>query len=297
MKINLVSFYTEGEPNDLGINLSETKNIFIENAQNNVANISLYTPKILKSMGYDYHVKNYENIGVGFMNPRCNNMGFFAWKPLIMLLELEKMNDGEILVYRDMNSDKYPQLKNFDNFEQIIYNTLTIVDFDFFIPFDPYGLYNENICKTAIIKELGENHKFSYKYPCLIANFIIVRKSKISIELLKEWLKHCENEKYINGEIYEENVPEFSRSTNEQSILCVIIANWIRYKKYNISNYYPKLVLIDRDITKLTIRPEFNYLKYLNIKKFTNNDNDNDYIPIITLIIIIISLIFICLKN
>jgi len=90
MKINLVSFYSEE------INLTEQKNIFIENAQNNVDNISLYSPQILKDM--NYHIKEYPVSSLVTMNPNTNYIGFLAWKPLIILLELHKMNDGDILV-------------------------------------------------------------------------------------------------------------------------------------------------------------------------------------------------------
>ena len=47
--------------------------------------------------------------------------------------------------------------------EEII-DLLNINNFDFFISFDPYGFVAENLCKTNIIKKLGEDHIFSYNY-------------------------------------------------------------------------------------------------------------------------------------
>jgi hypothetical protein len=301
MKINLVSFYSEGEPNDKGINLTEARDIFINSARNNVDNIKIYSPKILKEEGYDYFVKEYPISNLVTMNPNLNYVGFTAWKPLIILLELNKMDDNDILVYRDINCIKYPQLKNFNNFKENIIKLLDICNFDFFISFDPYGFVAENLVKTNIIRELGENHKFSYNYPMLIANFIVVKKSKISEELLNEWLENCKNEKYIDGKQYGDLSPKFSRSTPEQSILTVIISNWIRKRKHNIPKSYPLLILNDRNFDQPVIRPEFNHLKYLDDSRedftnLSNTDLTNNYFNYILLIIFIIIILFLGFK-
>jgi hypothetical protein len=277
MKINLVSFYSEGEPIDKGINLTEQKNIFIANAQNNVDNISLYSPQILKDLNYNNYVKEYPVSSLVTMNTNINYIGFLAWKPLIILLELNKMNDGDILVYRDINCIKYPQLKNFNNFKENTINLLNINNFDFFISFDPFGFISENLCKTNIIKKLGEDHIFSYNYPMLIANQIIIRKSRISEELLNEWLLNCNIEEYIDGNAYGEMSINFKRSTPEQSILTIIIANWIRKRKYNIPIDYPKIILIDINYDNPIERPEFNHLKFLEIENFTNIDSPKKF--------------------
>jgi hypothetical protein len=270
MKINLVSFYTDGEPIDKGINLLEAKELFINSAKDNVDGISLYSPSILKKLNYGNYVKEYPVSELFGMNPNINYIGCLAWKPLIILLELVKLNDGDILVYRDINCIKYPQLRNFNNFKQNTINLLNINNFDFFISFDPYIYIAENLCKTNIIKKLGEDHIFSYKYPILIANHIVVRKSKISEELLREWLYNCEIEEYIDGKIYGESAKNFERSTPEQSILTIIIANWIRKRKYNIPLNYPQVILDNRNYDKPVVRNDFKYLEYLNIENFTN---------------------------
>jgi hypothetical protein len=296
VKINLVSFYSEGEPHDKGINLIQAKEEFMKVATDNVDDIFLYSPRILKNKNFDYYVKEYPISQLVTMNPNTNYVGFLAWKPLIMILELNKLNDGDILVYRDINCIKYPQLRNFNNFKENVIKLLDICKFDFFISFDPYGLIADNLCKTNIIRELGENHPFSYNYPMLIANFIIVRKSKISYELLYEWLINCSNNEYIDGEQYGALSPGFSRSTSEQSILTVIIANWIRKRKHNIPLRYPEVILRDRNFDQPFTRPEFNHLKFLNIENFENTEGNryNYYTYIILILVLIIIYILIC---
>ena len=127
------------------------------------------------------------------------------------------MNDGDILVYKDSNSKKYPELKMFDNFKNNVNKLLKEVKFDFFIPRENNNLNLINHCKTNVLRELGNNDKFVYNFPLLICNVIIIRKSNISIEFLKEWLKACENEEWINGEVYGDMDPQFRWSTRLNS--------------------------------------------------------------------------------
>ena len=239
--INLVTFYSEGPPNDNGLDLSINKDKILKQIEH-FDNIALYTPKILKDLGLDNYVKEYEKTGLVTRNKGMSKIGFCAWRPKIMLLELEKMNEGDILLYRDMNIKKYPLLGNYGNIRNVILTILDIVKFDFFVSRE--HLFNiplqlKNYAKTNVIRELGDDHPFTYNFPNLIADFIIVRKSNVSIQLLKEWENACLKEEWINGEQYGELHPSFRWSCPEQSILGVIMANWVRKKIHNIPEHYP----------------------------------------------------------
>ena len=85
--INLVAFYSEGPPNDNGLNLSENKQIILQQIKH-FNNISVYTPKILKNMGLDKYVMEYKTTGLVTHNRGMSKIGFSAWRPKIMLLEL-----------------------------------------------------------------------------------------------------------------------------------------------------------------------------------------------------------------
>ena len=133
-KYNYVFFFSEGPPNDKGLALKDCKDKLIEAAKPHVNNISYYTPKILEDMGYGDYVKNYEDKGLCTRNPGMNHIGFEAWKPLILLLELEKMDTGDILIYRDCNVNKYghSRISDFNNIKNIVNDCLNICNFDFF---------------------------------------------------------------------------------------------------------------------------------------------------------------------
>lgn len=283
MSFNLVVFHSEGGHKDKGLDLTNETNIMLESAKDNFENISVYTPSVLKSMGYHYHVKEYENTGLISCNPGQQYIGFCAWKPLILLLELEKMNDGDILVYKDINCTKIPIYKDFNNIRSNVQSYLNTVNFDVFVPRNHTGwvepFSNKYFCKTNIIRELGEDHPFSYQYAGVCVFFICIRKSAISIQLLKEWLRACENEKWINGEKYGELYEGFKWSCPEQSILNVILANWVRYRIHDIPINFPNIYFHERNLNSIVTQIDMNYLQYLNHNTNTKPillDNTND---------------------
>ena len=51
-------------------------------------------------------------------------------------------------------------------------------------------------------------------------------------------------------------------STNEQSILGVIIAKWVKNRKYNISKNYPVIGFYNRNIDNIVTFNNYDYLKY-----------------------------------
>jgi hypothetical protein len=290
--IHYISFCSEGEPYDKGLNLSNSKQILINNLKDTDIKYFFYSPRFLKENGFSEYVKEYENPGLVSMNPNMNLVGFCAWKPLIMLLELEKMNDGDILVYRDCNCEKYGQLKDFDNFEKNITEIFDIVNFDFFVPIENNRSTIGGYCKSNVIRELAINKEFTRNFPLLVVNILICKKSNISIDILNEWRKNCIIDKYIDGEQHGELYPEFQWHTPEQGILGVLISNYVYEGKYNIPKNYPNLMLLNRNINEKII-----------IDKIVNNNNNNEnfdninysIIPYIVCFIFVL-LLFILLK-
>jgi hypothetical protein len=97
-KIHLVLFYSEGGAHDNGIDLTKERDIIIECAGHQVDHIEFYTPRKLRELGYGDYVKETPDAGVVSKNPGLNMIGFCAWRPLIMRLEMEKVADGDIIV-------------------------------------------------------------------------------------------------------------------------------------------------------------------------------------------------------
>jgi hypothetical protein len=234
----------------------------IENLTKNNINYFLYTPRILKKLGYKKYVKehNHTKCELVSKNPNAHLTGFFAWKPLVLLLELEKSDTNTIVMYHDINVSKYPQYLEFKNIKNIIEKYLNICEFDFLVTQD--NMRNYSICKTNVIRELGENHIFSYNINQFIVNFMVFKNTNISLEFLNEWLEGCKKEEWINCEQYGDLHVNFYCHCPEQSILSLILANWIRYRKHNIPIDYPRIKLIDRNINKYETS-NINYLRFL----------------------------------
>jgi len=264
IKLNLVSFLSEGPPHDEALSLIHNKEVLLENARPHFNNITIYTPRILREMGLSQYVNSYESDGLVIMNPGSSKIGNLRWKPKIMLMELEKINDGDILIYRDGNIEKYGiGLSNYNDIKNVAINCLNYCNFDFFIPRENEDLKLKMLTKTNVIVELGENHPFTYNFPNLHANLIIVKKSKISIELLNEWHDACLVDKWIDGDKYSDLDKDFWWSCSEQSILGVIIANWVRKKKHNISANYPSIGFKNRNINEIVFYNNYEYLSFL----------------------------------
>lgn len=261
--INLVTFYSEGPPNDNGLNLSINKE-FILQQKHHFDHIAIYTPTILRQLGLNNYVKEYQHTGLVTKNEGMSKIGFCAWKPKILLLELEKMSHGDILIYRDMNIQKYPILGNYNNIRNLALQILHIVQFDFFVPRENEKLQLKQFAKTNIIRELGEDHPFTYDFPNLICNLLIVRKSNVSMQLLKEWENACLQDTFINGEQYGKLHPRFMWSCPEQSILGIIIANWVRKETHGIPKHYPLIGFTNRNINNMFLFDKNQHYHYLH---------------------------------
>jgi hypothetical protein len=179
MKYNICYFYSEGFPNDNGKNLSYCKEQLINN--DIFDNTTFYTPNILKSLGYENFVKEYEVTNINCYYSSMAKIGLSSWKPLILLLELEKMEMGDIIIYRDCDFKKYNQLCDYDDIINIINNIFNIVNFDFIITREHENFKVGDYTKPNVIKELGNDDLFVKNFPLLICNFIIIKKSNISL--------------------------------------------------------------------------------------------------------------------
>jgi hypothetical protein len=266
--INFTSFYSEGPPNDEGLDLKDCVHEIEQIAKPHFNEITFYNPKKLENLGYK--IKKHK--GTKMIEKLLYNLGLQAFRPFIYLKELEKLKDGDILVHRDINWKKYPNYKNYDDIENLAKKWLDICQFDFFIPHHcPAHDYNKlkikGCTKRNVIRELGEDHEFVYNFPMLHAYMFVMRKSPATIELMTEWLKAMENDEWLNGELYQtDHHPDWDPVCHavDQSILSVIIANWIRKGKYNIPKEYPLIYFNNRNIHDMGYYPTHDYLKYLN---------------------------------
>lgn len=267
MNFNLVCFYSEGPPLDGAVPLSDCKEKISAYAKDHFNNISFYNPSILKEMSLGQYVKPRDAGCVPTSTwPAIGNC---AWKPLIMLLELEKMEYGDVLLYRDCNVNQRETLRDYDDIEKHSLDLLRLCKFDFFIGVELFRDKQfaplKRFCKPNIIKELSKNQGFSKEFPMCIVDFLVARKSGASIKLLTEWRDACLNERWIDGELYGEDTKEMSVFFPEQAILNVIISNWIVENKFSIPKEYPGIGVLSRNIKNISKIENKSYLGNLDV--------------------------------
>lgn len=270
VKTHFISFYTEGPPHDKGVDFTKYRELIVTKASEHFDNVFIYTPKILSELGYDRYLKMYKPTPM--LSGFYKIPGLSSFRPAMFLHELSKMNDGDLLVHRDINYEKYPAYKHFDNIIEIAKECLEKCGSDFFVPFCQQ--YNEcqvdkllvHNTKTNVIRELGEDHPFSYMFPQIHAFLFIMRKSPETIEILTEWRMAVENEEWLDGKQYGIMHPEFcGLSLVDNALLSMVIANRIRKNK--LPENYPGLYTIDNDIHKIYEWTNYQHLQFKSLRK------------------------------
>ena len=104
-KIHFVTFYTEGPPYDNAMTLTSSGRILLRAIRPFVASAKAYTARELRaSPETALYIEEFEEEAI--CNYATNKMGFFRWKPHIILETLKKATDDDIVYYRDANVKK-----------------------------------------------------------------------------------------------------------------------------------------------------------------------------------------------
>ena len=291
MKINFVGFYSQGGDMDKGNDFTAEKNIIEEHVKNEVDDYTFYTPTIIKQMGYSNHVVDFKDPGLVTANNKMNHIGNCAWRPLLLLLELNKLNDGDVVVYRDINCTKYPGLKHFKDFKKTIKKILEFENFDFAMFRQNETFTIEQHCKTNIINDIAINTDFTKNFPLLLSGYLIFKKTDVSIEFLQEWDRLCLIDKYINGEKYGELSPKFKWFTPEQGIMGVLVSNWVYNGKHNIPNKFPNFMWDEnRNYIDYIIPKNYGYLELMNTVEGFSTVKHNNISFIVLFVLLILAL-------
>ena len=126
--------------------------------------------------------------------------GYCIWKPYIILNELEKIKDGEILIYIDSTDHPHTDFFDFVN-EHMTKNDILLIN---------RGYTHDNWTRrdTFILMECDED-KYHNKLQ-LEAGIIAIKKTNFNIELINEWFNYCKNENILA------DIPQISNLPNYQ---------------------------------------------------------------------------------
>lgn len=152
--------------------------------------------------------------------------GFWIWKPYIILKQLEKMKEGDILLYLDcgceanfLAKERMKELLEIVKTKNILLTTS--------------GLPEKEWTKRDILVQLDCDKEFIVNSDQYQGGIILISKNNITINLIKEWYELCCNYEYINNSASTiENYKEFKNHRNDQSILSILCK-----KNGYLSNY------------------------------------------------------------
>lgn len=179
---------------------------------------------------------------------RFNDRGFgyWQWKSYLIRRELDKMNEGDVLVYCDggcsLNINGY---ERFLEYIQIVQNSdIGIILFD--QGMDPKAWTKRDIFEYFNIEpeQLGQ---------CLVAGgIILLRKCRNAYALINEWYYICHNHYDLINDSPSKilNYAEFVENRHDQCIL-----NVLSFKFKAIKLPFSEVYRLDEDWTKMSIYP------------------------------------------
>ncbi|WP_145032486.1 hypothetical protein [Pantoea ananatis] len=270
-KIHFLTFYTQGEPLDHGMNLSKESEILLHKILPFVDSVSAVSASQLKNNPEtSIYVKEFEEEAI--WNHKTNKIGFLRWKPYIILKELENMQDNDILYYRDCNCTKYPNiLADLHNTRKNIEHVLSYVKSDIFTPIELFPrLKIKHNVKTEVLERCNVSWKAeNYEHFLHNASIFICRKTPEVIEFLNKWLELCMDDALISPTVSKAQHPDFLHNTQEQAIM-----NGLLLKNNDHENFSTPLGLsiIDRlfSANRMTKVPRVAILYCGQLRNFDN---------------------------
>jgi len=162
--------------------------------------------------------------------------GFWLWKPYIILTILNQLHENDILFYLD---SKYYFVENFvslyDNYFENTGKDILVWENK---PNEEIT-YLKNYCKMDVIQKYQiDDLVFNKVGKCCWAGAIMIKKTELSLKIVKEWLELCCDYDNINDSINMAPHKEFIAHRHDQSLLSIVL------HKYDISfNHFPKKYL------------------------------------------------------
>lgn len=246
-QIHFVSFYTNGPPHDGCLNIEDSYIKYKKYISEYVDTYKFYSySELNNNPDTKIYVKSFDsqanhNIGT-------NKCGYLRWKPYIILKELEKLNDNDILYYRDCNINKYPNiLIGIEKTKNICEYILNEIKCDIFVPIEHPSIRVKHHCKKKIYETIDNYEDYYLDNFLLNASVIICKKTPMILSILKEWLNYCLNDELIDVDTFNEiQHIEFRWNTQEQAILNVLL---YKYKKNKLlPENFPIFCFSDRKL-------------------------------------------------
>tara|TARA_R100001163_G_C5062362_1_gene199435 strand:- start:852 stop:1781 length:930 start_codon:yes stop_codon:yes gene_type:complete len=215
-----------------------------------------------------------------FSYPR--GLGFWLWKPYIILRQLEKMNDGDDLFYCDAGSRILPHREyRFNEYRNYFLNQQ---------PIWASGTHHllKQFVKRSLLKRLEiEEREDILNSHMVEGGFVMIRKNDESMRFVNQWFDLCieDNYKYLNDDLHEDQFSDFLDHRHDQSILDSLIKikgyYWFDEDCYGVGPFFHSR-MTDEGPRKYApdwwrAEPDYDHLKHPFIKEYLESKEDPNW--------------------
>ncbi len=152
-------------------------------------------------------------------------LGYWLWKPYIILEVMKTLQDGDIVIYSDCGIE-------------IIDNLRPLIDICYekepVLLFANHNFLNAHFTKRDCFVRMDcDNERYWYSLQCDAA-FMLFRKTKFTMHFLNKWMKFCEDAFILTdtpNAAGNENLPGFIDHRHDQSVLSLLA------EKYHLNLY------------------------------------------------------------
>jgi hypothetical protein len=193
----------------------------------------LNTKTALEIGGFDEVISyNRASLGDDFLSKskhildQPRGVGYWLWKPYLILKTLEKLEDGDLLFYCDAGIEFLKSIDEIIPFMDETEEKLLLFELEDFHP-------NKRWTKRDCFINLGLDAEPYISQTQLLASYVLMRKNHFVISFMKQWLLYGQDYRNITdspNELGLPNYPEFVDHRHDQSILSLL------GRKYGIRN-------------------------------------------------------------
>ena len=158
-------------------------------------------------------------------------VGYWLWKPYIILETMRKLEEGDVVVYSDCGIELIAPI---DPLIRICKEEQPVV------LFANGNLVNSMWTKRDCFILMDCDHKKYWRANQCDAAFSLFRKSPQAIQFLNEWLQYGRDERIITGRpntLGKKNLPDFIEHRWDQSILSLLAAKH-RFTYFRVPTQY-----------------------------------------------------------
>lgn len=184
--------------------------------------IFTYKESVLKndSSFWEEHGKFIENNSRGY--------GYWLWKPYLILKTMERMKEGDVLVYVDSGCEVVHDPMSQENVRKMKDQCKTIL-------YTTTGEAEKKYTKMDVLNKLGGANEMNAEQKQ--ATLILFKKTKITQDFIKDWYKNaCNYFQLDDSSSYLENDITFVEHRHDQSIFSLLIKSDKFKKELNQPN-------------------------------------------------------------